>query len=434
MANLYDITSREYFGNHATIERGIKSELLDRCNMTLLQEVPLRHRTINSLDVDVCQEYLLSGGTDGSVTLYRIEDHVDGRLTPLVDKTTLASEFISRISWFPLDQEMFAVATNRTISFIDTQTLDVAESFRNFHDRMIFDVDWNRTNPNLLAVACSSSTVRFIDLRTGSSLSSLTISSQMNLKNHAASRVLWDKRDEECLFVGDNFGYIHVFDIRNMRKSLQAFVPDEHVAEPVLGMSFSPDGMKLLTCHGSQNHISSWVAKNGSFVSTNIHFDRPFTKKTDSSRVALSALNRGQFCVTDNFVGTPIPVGRQDCCVNDSSSGRMITLLSPPKSTVKENTSSRRINCVAGLSGSCNPVFFVGGKLTLRVYGIDCAKNPDTLIKNGHVFKKRIEEPGQVVPLNTNEASAPRRSPWFLSSSYTLLEFSADREKGLRRK
>lgn len=429
MANLYDITSREYFGSHGTIERGIKSEILDRCDMTLLQEVPLARRTINSLDLDNSQAYLLSGGSDASVTLYRIHDYLTGTISPLVDKTTLASEFICRVLWFPHDQEMFAVATNKSVSFVDTNTLEVAESFRNFLDKMIFDVDWNRNKSDVLAVACSASTVRFIDLRSGSCLSSLTISSQLNLKNHAASRVLWDKRDQECLFVGDNFGYIHVYDIRNTRRSLQTFVPEDHLAEPVLGMSFSKDGMMLLTSHGSLNRIYSWLPKNGSFKSTNTHYDSPFVRRS-GSKVPLSALNRGQFCVTDNFVVNPIPCGRSDCSVNDLSSGRMITTLCPPK-TSSSDTHSRRINCVTGLSQ--NPVFFVGGKMTLRVYGITPAKNPDTVVKNGHVFKERVENTVTEAPQNVNTRPNSTRSPWFLSSSYTLLEFSGGREKGNRR-
>ena len=132
----------------------------------------------------------------------------------------------------------------------------------------------------------------------------------------------------------------------------------------------TPDGMTLISSHGSLNKLYSWSLKNRVFQSNNVHFDPLICRKGTKKSFPISPLTRSRFFVTENYVVTPIGAGRGDASIHDLTTGQYVTTLKTTEVTNKSN-SFRRINCVTGLySKQYSPVFFVGGKKLFHSYSV----------------------------------------------------------------
>lgn len=115
--------------------------------------------------------------------------------------------------------------------------------------------DWNPNDTSSVAVCGTESKVRFVDIRIGSSVHSITLSARSGLKTHRASRCLWSKLDQTCILVGDNEGYLHIYDTRHTTRPL--LCSNEELGQ-VSGMSFSKSDFSLFTSHGPRNELVHW--------------------------------------------------------------------------------------------------------------------------------------------------------------------------------
>lgn len=211
--------------------------------------------------------------------------------------------------------------------------------------------------------------VRLIDVRCGDALQSLTVPSLLGQKSHAITRVLWYPLDEDCLFVGDTCGYVHVFDVRCTRKSVQVIEAETCLSEPVVCLSLTKNKMNLLTSHGQKNALNLWTLADGRFVNSMINFPTPAGTFKSAGAVSKSnahpALLKCQTHVTDECVFNPVSDTTGRIGVYDLETGDVITFLSP--------SSFNRVytSCVNGLDQRL--VLYSGSRRYLRKWSIAAA-------------------------------------------------------------
>lgn len=363
--NLYDITSREYYGWSRKSQQSILKSYLSTFEFECKQSIPLPH-TASEVDLDVDGQFLLSGGSDGYFRIYEFTNPMDGTLS-LVEQKQFVPSFITAIRWFPTDNGLFCIAYNEVVQFVDTNTLNPCETHT--FPGQLFSCDWSSACSSLVALASSSSTVRFVDIRSGSSLSTLIISSQLQSKEHSATRVLWDKNDPDVIFVGDSSGHLHLYDIRNRRHPLQIAHVEDTIGQPVTNMTWTPDGMRLLTTHGVFNKTTMWTFKNKKLINSDVHFEVPLTRAPPKNKI--SPLIRCQIYTTDDFLFAPVPLGSRDIFMHSLTTGVLVKTFS---SSEFGSSTTRRVNCVSGWGGESYPVIISGGRLHLRSW---CTKIPE---------------------------------------------------------
>lgn len=295
----------------------------------------------------------------------------------------------------PSDNGIFHLMYSNFVTIVDTSTLSTCETF-NFGSKQVFWTDWSSLKPELIAVAAGLSTVRMIDIRSGSSAQNITISSSLQTTGHSITSIIWDKMDQDVFFAGDTEGYIHVYDIRNARKSVTKAHDENHVCEPITCLHFTLDKMSLLSFNGYRDRLNLWCLKDKTVKNSDINFQIPHAKRrnavTAASRVpqasssssssqrisrrheavtsknlSLASLIKPQIFVTEDLIFSPGPSNKSgiDMIINDLSTGSLVKKLSGDVYMPGYNSMS--INSVLGLEPD-GLIIYTGGYGSFKVW------------------------------------------------------------------
>lgn len=245
--------------------------------------------TVSTLDLDATNDILLVGTTCGNISLQHVSDPTDGTLSSEpVDQHQSHSRNLHRAQWNQAGEQFFSLVDNHCLDLFDANIMRSIERFR-LNTRTWWS-DWNFNDSKMIAICCSESQVRIVDIREGSSVHSIILKANSGLKTHRASRCLWSKHDISCLFVGDNEGYIHIYDIRQTTRPL--ICTDKEMGQ-ISGMSFTKSDCSLLTSHGTQNHIVQWEFDKRSLKPLPKQFSKKFPSDHDMTHKIFQDLLEG---------------------------------------------------------------------------------------------------------------------------------------------
>lgn len=235
----------------STRERVI-GNLLQSRNLFNTQTVEYELTAVYSLDLDPTRNFLLAGLSNGCVDLQGVQDPSIGTLDQIA-RIGVSNNNCNRVQWSPGDEQFFSSLDKHALYLVDPVECRVIDEFR-------FDLatNWSEWNPNdrkLIAVCANDSQVRLVDIRSGSSVQTIILEAKSGLSSHRANRCLWSNHDLSCLIVGDNEGYIHIYDTRHSSKP-QLLVGEE--IGQISGMSFTNDNNTIITSQGPANSLIEW--------------------------------------------------------------------------------------------------------------------------------------------------------------------------------
>ncbi|XP_017825395.1 DNA excision repair protein ERCC-8 isoform X3 [Callithrix jacchus] len=232
---------------------------------------------INTLDIEPVEgRYMLSGGSDGVIVLYDLENSsrqpyytckavcsVD-RYHPDVHKYS-----VETVQWYPHDTGMFTSSSfDKTLKVWDTNTLQTADVF-NFEETVYsHHMSPVSTKHCLVAVGTRGPKVQLCDLKSGSCSHILQGHRQEILA------VSWSPRYDYILATASADSRVKLWDVR--RASGCLITLDQHNGEKsqavesantahngkVNGLCFTSDGLHLLTV-GTDNRMRLWNSFNG---------------------------------------------------------------------------------------------------------------------------------------------------------------------------
>ena len=250
-------------------------------------EVDQVHKSgINCVDIDSGEgKYLLSSSSSGGITIHDIEecfysDKFQCKAIATVNRSLKDSHkhSVETVQWYPNDTGMFlSSSVDRTLRVWDTNALQVVENFQLegiiYHHQMPV----NARKQCLVATACEDSRVYLCDLKSGSAIHIL--------KGHskAVVSVAWSPRSEYFLATGSRDNKVLLWDVRKAVGSILSL--DQHNGKGgsrssaintahnghVNGISFSPDGLHLLT-YGTDDRLRLWDTFTGK--NTLVNFGR----------------------------------------------------------------------------------------------------------------------------------------------------------------
>ncbi|XP_061474747.1 DNA excision repair protein ERCC-8 isoform X4 [Rhineura floridana] len=233
---------------------------------------------INTLDIEpVESRYMLSGGSDGVIVLYDLENWSKkpcytckavcsvGRSHPDVHKFS-----VETVQWYPHDTGMFTSSSfDKTLKIWDTNTLQTADVF-NFEETVYsHHMSPVATKHCLIAVGTKSPKVQLCDLKSGSCSHILQGHRQEILA------VSWSPRHEYILATASADSRVKLWDVRRASACLISL--DQHNGKKsevfgetaktahngrVNGLCFTSDGLHLLT-FGTDDRIRLWNSSSG---------------------------------------------------------------------------------------------------------------------------------------------------------------------------
>ena len=344
---------------------------------------------------------LIACDNQGGVMFKQVVDPLVGTVSN-IDSKSFRHGFIGRCQWFPLDNGMFHLMYNDGVTIVDTNTLNQCETF-NFGARQVFWTDWNPSKPELISVAASESTIRLIDIRSGSSAQNIVVSSCLQSANHSITSIVWDKLDPDCFFAGDTEGYIHIYDIRSSRNSMTRVHDDTRLCEPIVCLQFTTDCMSLLSLNAMRDKLNLWSLKNKSLQNSNTNFQLPQPSKPKTSRVpnrggardttrrqaylknpSLASLIKPQVYVSHDLVFSSGPSNKTgtEIIVNDLNTGSMVKKLG--SDTYNCNDNLIQVNSIIGLHPE-SLVVYSGGYNSFKVWSVAFySENRDQELRHVH--------------------------------------------------
>ncbi|XP_068135171.1 DNA excision repair protein ERCC-8 [Hyperolius riggenbachi] len=233
---------------------------------------------INALDIEpVENRYMLSGGAEGIVALYDLEN-----LTRKPSYTCKAVCSIGRghpdghkfsvetVQWYPHDTGMFTSSSfDKTLKVWDTNTLRLAEVFQ--FDGTVYSHHMSpiATKHSLIAVGTKNPKVQLCDLKSGSC--------SHILQGHRGEvlSVCWSPRYDCILATASADSRVKLWDVRKASSCLITL--DQHSGEKskssseaantahdgrVNGLCFTSDGLHLLTL-GTDHRMRLWNSATG---------------------------------------------------------------------------------------------------------------------------------------------------------------------------
>ncbi|XP_066472225.1 DNA excision repair protein ERCC-8 isoform X1 [Tiliqua scincoides] len=233
---------------------------------------------VSTLDIEPVEgRYMLSGGSDGVIVLYDLENFSRkpcytckavcsiGRSHPDVHKFS-----VETVQWYPHDTGMFTSSSfDKTLKIWDTNTLQPAEVF-NFEETVYnHHMSPVATKHCLIAVGTKSPKVQLCDLKSGSCSHILQGHYQEVLA------VCWSPRYEYILATASADTRVKLWDVR--RASACLINLDQHNGKKsgaagesghtahngrANGLCFSSDGLHLLTI-GTDDRMRLWNSSSG---------------------------------------------------------------------------------------------------------------------------------------------------------------------------
>lgn len=372
--------------------------LMESRNLFNIQTLEYDLMAVSTTDLNPSGGYLLAGLSNGSVDFAYVQDGNLGTLDSIY-RLNLSSVNLHRVQWNPGGEFFFSMLNNHNLWFVDPNKMRPIDNY-NFKMKTTWS-EWNPNDRKIIAVCGSESQVRLVDIQSGSSAQTIVLGAPSRLASHRATRCLWSTLDTNCLIVGDNEGYLHVYDTRHCTR------PHLCVGEErgqISGMSFTTDQNKIITSQGTENHLVEWTYDKCSLVAHPTKFKKR-KKEVTSVEVASSipssstgssggksgkaldkkastltnkrskriiplpvdAYIRCQFYVTDHHIYCPVPARvkkAKELYVYDITSGERI------KTLKSDEILCQGVYSVCGLLPE-SLVLYVGGRNRLRVWTID---------------------------------------------------------------
>lgn len=299
----------------------------------------------------------------GNVHIYEVVNNKDGILE-FVNRRGLQSILIHRSQWLPSDNGMFAVTQPNVVSLIDTNTFKIVDTYKFGPRSVVFWSDWNSNDINLIAVALTDSCIRFIDIRAGNSVQTITTKSPIQSKAHNMTRIKWTPLDGECLFAGDSSGYIHLYDIRRSKQAVQLVGEDYTSCEPICSMEYNPKKTNLIISQGCNPKTTMWSFKEKKLRNTNVNFSTNNEARGAQVYRDQAGFIKYQVYVTDRFLFKPIINNFKEISIHDLHNGRFLNEFSSPN---WQPNSLCNASCVLGLYSDYN-VLYSGSKNSIKLW------------------------------------------------------------------
>ncbi|KAK7489058.1 hypothetical protein BaRGS_00019719 [Batillaria attramentaria] len=298
--------------------------------------------SINSVDLDVIENrYLLSGAADSSIVIHDTQpangeaQQTYKHVCQVSHNSGSTKHSVETIQWYPIDTGMFTSSgADYQLKIWDTNRLKVADKY-SFHG-IVYSHHMSGISVKhcLIAVGCSRSTVKLVDMKAGSATH--------QLRGHDSSVfvVQWSSRDEFLLATCGADNRVLLWDIRSAKGSLVTL--DQHNGESashskcaktahdgaVNGLRFTSDGLHLVT-FGTDNQLRLWNAFTGKNMLVNYGYVYNTSRK--AAQIALScsgspdvvfAPSDSNIEVVDLYGGNRITTLRGhynsvNCCIHD---------------------------------------------------------------------------------------------------------------------
>lgn len=371
--------------------------LLKSRNLYNVQTLEYDLTAVCAMDMDPSDNFLLIGLSNGSVDLQGVQDLQTGHLEPY-SRINLSPYNLHRVQWFPGHERFFSMLDNHNLYLYDPNVMRSVGKF-NFSIKTSWS-EWNPNNGDVIAVCGTESQTRLVDVRSGSSVQTIILGAKSGLASHRATRSLWSRQDTTCLIVGDNEGYLHVYDTRYVTRP-HVLVGEER--GQISGMSFTSDSNTIITSQGTDNQLVEWnydrcqlkpsrskfrkrraqeelaVAATTDGQQSSSHNSSTSRKAKDKKNVSLrkhtrrviplpvDAYLRCQFYVTDRHVYCPAPARAtksKELFIYDLESGFKI------KTLKSDDILCQGVYSVTGILPESLSLY-VGGRGRLRVWSLD---------------------------------------------------------------
>ncbi|NWX19475.1 ERCC8 protein, partial [Aegotheles bennettii] len=233
---------------------------------------------INTLDIEPVEgRYMLSGGSDGVIVLYDLENLSRkpsykckalcsvGRSHPGVHRFS-----VETVQWYPHDTGMFTSSSfDKTLKIWDTNTLQPADVFHFEGTVYSHHMSPVATKHCLIAVGTKSPKVQLCDLKSGS------CSHILQGHRQEVLAVSWSPRHEYILATASADSRVKLWDVRRASGCLTTL--DQHNGEKskasseaantahngrVNGLCYTNDGLHLLTV-GTDDRMRLWNSSTG---------------------------------------------------------------------------------------------------------------------------------------------------------------------------
>lgn len=405
MISNHILNSRKAPKNRVEARFDIIDNLLESRNLYNVLTIDYDLIAVRSTDLDPSENFLLIGLANGSVEIQGIQIGTTGGLEHIY-RYNLSPFNIHRVQWNPGHEQFFSMLDNHNLYLVDPEEARAIERF-NFSNKAYWS-EWSPNDRKMIAVCGTESQTRLVDIRSGSAVQTIILSAKSGLASHRATRCLWSKHDTNCLIIGDNEGYIHIFDTR---QSSKPYLCSGVERGQISGMSFTNDNCSIMTSQGTNNRLVQWSYDKCTLVpdshkfkkqlkqvpvtnaeesstKSNVQASDSSSKRRKTSRQAtkqqtnnnlrfqsrrivslpVDAYLKCQFYVTDRHIYCPCPPGstkaKEFYIYNIESGYRIKTIKSD------EILCSGSVNAITGLLPD-SLVLYVGGRGRLRVWTLD---------------------------------------------------------------
>uniref|UniRef100_A0A8C5NUA2 DNA excision repair protein ERCC-8 n=1 Tax=Jaculus jaculus TaxID=51337 RepID=A0A8C5NUA2_JACJA len=232
---------------------------------------------VNTLDIELVEgRYMLSGGSDGVIVLYDLENssrqpYYTCKAVCSIDRShhDMHSYSVETVQWYPHDTGMFTSSSfDKTLKVWDTNRFQAADTF-NFEETVYsHQMSPVATKHCLIAVGTKGPKVQLCDLKSGSCSHILQGHRQEILA------VSWSPRSDYILATASADSKVKLWDVRRASGCLMTL--DQHNGEKsqaaesantahngkVNGLCFTKDGLHLLTV-GTDNRMRLWNSSSG---------------------------------------------------------------------------------------------------------------------------------------------------------------------------
>ncbi|KAJ6216690.1 hypothetical protein RDWZM_007847 [Blomia tropicalis] len=167
------------------------------------------------------------------------------------------NSIIEHCEWYPKDSGMLSILQPQKYHIMDANRCDIVNTFD--LDQSAHSTHWNVCDPFISAIAYNIPSVKLFDIRTCDAISTIVLSSRIQIKGYRPTRVYWSPLDTNGLFIGDSCGDIFFYDTRFLNKPCgKQAAPVQKLFLPVVYIGMSPDNVHLITTHGSSCQVTQW--------------------------------------------------------------------------------------------------------------------------------------------------------------------------------
>ncbi|KAL8611451.1 hypothetical protein ACOMHN_014506 [Nucella lapillus] len=308
-------------------------------------EVEAFHKgSVNSLDLDLAENrYLLSGGSDSTISIYDTQgrggEGGQGTVTyPRVCGVSHSEgqtrQSVETVQWYPVDTGLFTSSgAAHQLRVWDTNCLKTVDTYT--FSTVVYSHHLSPVAGKhcLMAVGAGRSSVKLVDLKSGSACH--------QLKGHDDSvlSVRWSTRNEFLLASSGADKKVILWDVRKAKGCLRALDHDNSRQSAgktcgiaahdgiVNSMQFTPDGLHLVT-FGTDHRVRVWETSRGQLLALNFGVVNNTVKKgvgmevvSDCTPTVLFVPSDSTIAVYDLFKGDHLAnlcghFNDVNCCVS----------------------------------------------------------------------------------------------------------------------